>query len=431
MLHDGIGVDQNRDSHGAVPQASAASPLLKTSLAVLVLLLLTAPACAGEMASPPPPASPAPHFDVTTHTPEFFGPGREDPAPRDLDEVLLGWFGPDDPAHPLGGRMWLAASLAVEDANRGGGYEGRPFRLVSSWSKNPWGTGIADLARHVYEYGVWGIVGAPDDASAHLVEQVVTKARIPFLSPVSTDNTTNLTNVPWIFSLAPSDKRLASALAPAIVSRLRHGDLAIVSSADRNARRFTGELLSALEGLQTFPAAHLVFSPGGSDLSVPLQRLSETGPTVVALVAGAEDSARFLIALRYAGLTMPVIGGPAMGDGHFVEAAGPCAIGVVFPLLWHPTIAGDRSAAFAQRFRERFDKEADYSAAFTYDAVRMLIAAVDEAGLNRARIRDRLREISPRPGVSGTIDWDPTGRNQAPVPLGTILDGSVAPITAE
>jgi len=399
---------------------------LQASSALFTLCLLSASAGAGETAPP----SPSPYFDATTHTPEYFGPGREEQAP-DVDEVLIGWFGPDDPEHPAGGRMWMAASLAVEEANDAGGCGGKPVRLIACWSENPWGTGIADLARRVYDNDLWGIVGAPDDASAHLVEQVVTKARLPFLSPISTDNTTHLTNVPWIFSLAPSDKRLASALAPAIVSRLGQGSLAMVTSADRNARRFTIELLSALKNLQTYPAAHLVFSPGGSDFDLQLQRLRDAKPDVIALVAGAEDSARFLVALRHAGLTVPVIGGPAMGEAGFAIKAGPSAAGVVYPLLWHPGVAGERSAAFAERFREKFGKQADYSAAFTYDAVHMLIDAIDDAGLNRALIRDRLRAMSPWPGVSGTIEWDPTGRNRPPILLGTILDGRIVPLTSE
>ena len=38
-----------------------------------------------------------PHFDATQQTTEYAGPGREDPQPTDLDEVAIGYFGPDDP----------------------------------------------------------------------------------------------------------------------------------------------------------------------------------------------------------------------------------------------------------------------------------------------------------------------------------------------
>ncbi|MHC4741697.1 MAG: hypothetical protein ACYS8Z_07290, partial [Planctomycetota bacterium] len=39
----------------------------------------------------------------------------------DVEEVLIGYFGPTDPCHVRGGDMWRAACLAVEEANRAGG----------------------------------------------------------------------------------------------------------------------------------------------------------------------------------------------------------------------------------------------------------------------------------------------------------------------
>ncbi len=60
---------------------------------------------------------------------DFRGPGREEPEP-DVDEVVLGWFGPGDPAHPEFGDFWRGAVLALEQENAAGGYRGKPFRLV-------------------------------------------------------------------------------------------------------------------------------------------------------------------------------------------------------------------------------------------------------------------------------------------------------------
>ncbi|MCP5117243.1 MAG: ABC transporter substrate-binding protein, partial [bacterium] len=114
-------------------------------------------------------------------------------------------FGPSDPEHPLGGQMWQAAQLALELENDAGGYRGKPFRLIPAWSKDPWGTGTAELARLVYRHHVRAIVGGIDGSSTHLAEQLVAKARLSLVSPVSTDRTANLANVPWIFSLAPGD----------------------------------------------------------------------------------------------------------------------------------------------------------------------------------------------------------------------------------
>jgi hypothetical protein len=57
-----------------------------------------------------------------------------------------------------------------------------------------------------------------------------------------------------------------------------------------------------------------------------------------------------------------------------------------------------------------------------------LIDAVRRAGLNRARIRDALVQLSPWAGVTGTIQWDRTGSNVRAVKLATIEDGRIVPL---
>ena len=324
--------------------------------------------------------------------------------------------------------MWLAASLAIEEANRVGGYNGLPFRLIPAWSENPWGTGVKDVARLVYEQNVWAIIGAPDGPSAHLVEQVVAKARLPFVNAVSTDKTTNLANVPWTFSCTPGDHVQASVLADTLVAQAAGGRFALVSCTDHDSRMFSIELLAALDAIGVFPARRLEFRPDTLTYDTQLDGLRQVQPAVVVLVGGPRDSARFLTAMRDAGLAMSVFGGPAMGRCLFVDTAGEPADGVTFPLLWYPTAAGSRSVSFAERFRHRFSVEPDYTAAYTYDGMTLLIAAIRKAGLNRVRIRDALRMLSPWHGATGAIRWDPTGHNNRSVELGTILDSCITPI---
>ena len=132
---------------------------------VLLLFLLSA-LCAQQ-----------PHFDGRKKDLEYPGPGREEPEPKGLSEVRIGYFGPSDPNHVLGGDLWLAAQIAIEEANSTGGYRGSAFRLLPAWSENPWGSGISDVTRLVYNEHVWALIGRIDGPSTHLVEQVTTKAR--------------------------------------------------------------------------------------------------------------------------------------------------------------------------------------------------------------------------------------------------------------
>jgi ABC-type branched-subunit amino acid transport system substrate-binding protein len=114
-----------------------------------------------------------------------------------------------------------------------------------------------------------------------------------------------------------------------------------------------------------------------------------------------------------------------MGRRGFIDEAGTAADGVLFPLLCDPSVLSGR---FSETFTARFGRRPDCTAAQTYDATRLLIAAIGSAGLNRARIRDAVRALSPWSGASGPIEWNRLGQNQRQVLPATIEKGRVVPI---
>ena len=321
--------------------------------------------------------------------------------------------------------MWRAASLAVAHANASGGCRGLPVRLVSTWSDNPWGSGVTGLTRLAYDQQVWAIVGAPDGAAEHLTAQVVAKAQLPFVSAVSTDRTTNAANVPWVFSCAPGNEALATALTDGLAQRRSLRPLVVVSCTDHDSRVLTTDLLGTLDGRGLYPARHLNFTPGHAephDLAVVLDAVREPRPGTLVLIAGPEDSAGCLATLRAAGVTASVFGGPAMGHDRFRQQAGAAAEGVVFPLLWRAQRDGP--------LNREFERPPDYTAAFTYDAVTIVIEALRESGFDRTRLREALRDLAPWTGVTGPIRWNDRGRNSRLVGLGTIRAGRIGRVIA-
>ncbi|MBN2476334.1 MAG: ABC transporter substrate-binding protein [Pirellulales bacterium] len=388
----------------------------------LAVACLCCPAAAGE-APPLQRASSEPFFHARSRQADYAGPGRRTPAPEDVEEVRIGYFGPNDPSHPDGGDMWRAAKLAVDEANQRGGYRGKPYRLVAGWSDNPWGTGVARLTRMVYDDKVWAIVGGIDGPSTHLAEQVVAKARLTLVGPASTDKTVNLANVPWMFSMVPGDHLQAPVLAAAVAARVGKGKFLLVSADDHDPHLFAVELGRCFAERKLVPRYHFEHRRGAADLGELAARVVGADVQAVVAVAGARDSARLVAALREAGFRGTIFGGPAMGRHAFAQAAQAAAEGVVFPLLFDSQAAPRQ---FVATFQDRFGRSPDYAAAHAYDAVRLLIDAMDKAGLNRARIRDAVRELSPWSGVSAEVKWDSLGGNARAVGLGTIRDGRPA-----
>jgi ABC-type branched-subunit amino acid transport system substrate-binding protein len=365
-------------------------------------------------------------FDARKHQTNYAGPGREEACPDNIKEVLIGYFGPSTPSAPEYGDMWSAACLAVERANKAGGYKGLPFRLVQGWSGNPWGSGISKVVRMAYVDRVWAVIGGMDGPSTHLAEQIAVKARLAVLSPASTDKTVNLANVPWIFSCLPGDHLQAPVLAGAISSRIQKKSFLLVSAVDHDSYRFRMELTRFLTRRQLIPAYHFEFNPNERNVEELTAKIISTNTHALVLIADASESAKIIRIIREKNFKGLIFGGPCMGRWSFLEQVGKATDGLIFPLLYNPHKSPN---SFEEKFARRFGRYPDYLAAHTYDAVNLLIGAIRKAGLNRARICDEIKNLSLWQGVTGSIQWDSLGSNSRSIRLGTIRNGRVEPLS--
>ncbi len=328
--------------------------------AVAILLLI----CAGAQAQ----TAPRPYKDARKQPSVFSGPGANDPEPT-VKEILFGWFGPAE------GPMWDAANQAIGEANKNGGYKGLPFRLVSGWAADPWRAGALHLTRMVFRDRVWALIAAANGDAVHLAEQVAVKALVTLVNAVATDRSVHTAGVPLMFSCVQGDHAIAPVLADAVKGR----SVVIVSATDHDSRALLGHLKPLVR-----IAHHVEFEPGRAELAAGAV---DEKPEAVIVIANASDSARAVQALRTAGYTGKVFGGPWMGRAEF-RAAG----------LEYTSLSDQR----------RFP---DYAAACAYDSVSILIAAVRRGGLNRERIRQAVKSLSPYDGASGRIEWDEFGQN--------------------
>jgi branched-chain amino acid transport system substrate-binding protein len=369
--------------------------------------------------------SPEPYFDGRKAVHVYPGPGRDDPAPADLREIRIGYFGPRDPNDPAYGDLWLAAGMAVDEINTAGGYQGLPFRLLSAWSKNPWGSGVSQVTRMVFADEILALIAGADGATAHLAEQIVAKALLPLVNPDTADRTVNLAHVPWVFSCLPGGQMEAAAITNSLLDEIGRKPFLLISATDHDARVLTAELRDDLGRRGVAPARHLeVTSAEGRDLDIISSRLlSESQAAAVVLIADPTVTARLLKRIRLF-FDGPVFGSSSMARSVFLRLTGNDTGPLRFP--FPADFAGVEE--FSRRFRAVWGHDADFAAAQTYDALHLIAAALDLAGPNRARLGDALRSLSPWRGVAGTLAWDRTGQNTRPVTMATLENGRIRPL---
>jgi hypothetical protein len=118
--------------------------------------------------------------------------------------------------------------------------------------------------------------------------------------PDGKNHTGTLAGVPWMFSRAPSDAAVARVLVEDMLSTLNNrGDcLALLTVTDHESRMTTREVLREFSQRQRPPDFRFEVQTGAHNIVRQLAALTEARPDVILIVAGAEDAARLVRAVR-------------------------------------------------------------------------------------------------------------------------------------
>lgn len=186
----------------------------------------------------------------------------------------------------------------------------------------------------------------------------------------------------------------------------------LLTEGTRDGRMAGERLLEVARAQAVSPALHVEYDPYDPSRVVP--RVFQVQADAL-LVWGRPDGAVELIEeLRRAGMRKPVLV-PSLLVLPEVAARGK-ALGEVLGAASLDLYGANPSLrAFRERYRRRTGKEPSPIAAYAYEAAHLVVAAVDRAGLNRARIRDELARMRYE-GVSGEVSFSGLGGYQrAPV----------------
>lgn len=373
------------------------------------------------------------------------GPGRNQPDPKDITEIRIGFLGPvakEDPDYISGQRMLHGAQLAIEEANARGGYGGKPFRLMlhddyNNWQEKAlsgqeqptdsgiWGAASDQTVKMIYDDKDWAIFGSISSESTHIAIRVALKAEIPVVNSASTDPTLPETSIPWYFTDIQDDRVQCYTLARRIYTELGLKRVAILRINNRYGRMGVPKFRDASRRLGHPVVIEQKFMAGDTDFARQLRVIQESRTDAIVLWTDEIPAAAILKQMRALGMKQRVFGSYRTLGPDLLAQAGPAAEGfeAVFP--YDPSRNDPRWLAFNRRFEDRFHKKSDQFSSLSYDAMNILLDAICKAGLNRIRIQDALDGTLQYDGVTGHMIFDPNEKNVSPLYIGTVHDGAI------
>jgi ABC-type branched-subunit amino acid transport system substrate-binding protein len=340
----------------------------------------------------------------------FNGAGRELKAPVNLKEVRIGFLGPlsGSVMVPHGQQMLQGATLAMEEANKKGGYRGLPYVLLPHNDVGQWGAAANEVVK-MDDEKVWAFLGSIDDFVSHVALRAALKLEIFMVCTGDSDPTFTETNIPWTLRVISDDRQAVYALINQIYKKDKHSRVAVIRTGARYGRVAWKIFSENATRVGHPPVIEERFADGETDFKSQLERIMTTKPDAIFVWGNAKESALIVNQARSMGLNQPIYGSDRMVSPEFLKIAGTNANGISTTCQYNPNSDNPKLKVFKTSYQKRFGIEPDVFAAHAYDGMNLLIAAINKVGLNRVLIRDILTErktFQGYPGVTGNIILD-------------------------
>jgi ABC-type branched-subunit amino acid transport system substrate-binding protein len=357
----------------------------------------------------------------------FNGAGREKPAPTGLKEIRIGFLGPLEGSiiSDLGKQMLNGSVMAIEEANKKGGYKGTPFRLMIHNDVGLWGAAANEVVK-MDDEGVWAWLGSIDDIVSHVAIRATLKLEIANVNTGDPDPTFTETNIPWVIRTIPDDRQASYVMVNQIIKVDGHKRLAVIRANNRYGRVGTLHFNRTATRLGVPVIIEERFLDNDTDFSTQLDRIKKTSPDAIAIWGNAKETALILQQIRAKGMNQPVYTSDRAVSEEFLRLAGPLADGIMTTCQYNPDSNDPKLKAFQEAYTKRFGIKPDVFAAHAYDGMNILLEAVKKAGLNRVLIRDLLTDLKTfngYEGVTGKVVFDQTWNNIRPIYMARVKNG--------
>lgn len=319
------------------------------------------------------------------------------------------------------------SEMAIDKANEKEGPDGLHFQLLVRSMEGPWGSGSKEAVNLIFNENVWAIMGSHDARNAHLVEQVISKTRVIFLSAWASDSTLSQAFIPWYFSCVPNDIQQADALIEEIYNKRKLTKIATVSDEDYDSKLALKSFLKEINITGNAEPKQLFYDGSNKDFKILHDEIIEADINGFILFGKPSSSFSFIQQLRQNRMNQPIFGTLSLlGEDEYynLELENYNNVTLVNSGNWLVS----NELPFQNEFHKKYGKMPGAVAVYAFDGMNLIIEAIRHSGLDRDKIQEAMSNTHYK-GVTGLIQFDEKGNRMDPVQMIEINNG--IPVTVE
>ena len=313
------------------------------------------------------------------------------------------------------------AELAIKEVNEKGGIHGRRIKLITRSMEGVWGSGSGEVVDLVFNEDIWAILGSHDGRNAHLVEQVIAKTRVVFLSAWASDPTLSQAYVPWYFSAVPNDIQQANTLIEEIYSHRKHEKVLVVLDHSYDSKMAWKSLSNNINISGRAKPSSFFYDQTQDNFKDIISEIRNTNATAIILIGKPPQSWNLIDQLRLNSIDLPIFGNLSiLGEGVFSERKIKDYDQIV--LMGSEKWLASNSLSFRNQYFKEYNSTPGAVAVYAYDGMKVLMNALETSKLNRDKIRESMLNNEVE-GFTGTMSFDKRGRRINTLELIEIIDG--------
>ncbi|MBI5603588.1 MAG: ABC transporter substrate-binding protein [Deltaproteobacteria bacterium] len=325
-----------------------------------------------------------------------------------------------------------AGEMLKERINKAGGLKvGNkvyPLEFIYQDNEAKAESATATALKLITQDKVLAIIGPQSSKQAIPAGEVCDANKTIMISPWSTNPKTTQ-NRPWVFRACFLDPFQGPVLANFATKELKAKKAAVLydiaSDYPKGLAEFFKEAFEKIHGKGSVVAFE-TFTTKDRDFSAQLTKIIASKADVLFTPQYYDEVPLIIKQAHELGWKKPVLGSDSWGSAELMKLCGKDCIGSYFST--HYAAAGAKGATkeFIESYKAKYGYEPDDVAALTWDAIRMLLQAVQNTkGLtgnlekDRKAIRDQLAKVKEFDGITGKMTF--TGKNGDPIKCAVLV----------
>jgi branched-chain amino acid transport system substrate-binding protein len=308
------------------------------------------------------------------------------------------------------------ARLAVEELNQRGVIVGGQKVLLELVAVDDAGnarTGMR-VAQTLVDRGVFAVVGHLNSGTSIPASGIYQQAGIPQVSPSATNPKYTRNGYKTTFRVIMDDEDLGKSLGRYALNEMTAKRIAVVDDRTAYGQGIADSFIAAVQAKGASVITREFISDKATEFQDVVERLKLHSPDLIFFGGMDATAGRMVRELSVQGLQTALLGGDGICSPELAQLAGQTALNRIKVVCAEAGgVQQDRLAGmndFYRRYKERFGEDVQVYAPYTYDAVQVLVRALEKAGTTDPQmLLPAVAQTSDYQGVTGVISFDGKG----------------------